>query len=635
MAPLLSVSDLAVEFATSEDPLRAVDGVSFSLEPGEIVGIVGESGSGKSVTARSIIGLHEPGHITQGSIQFEGTELVDAPQSVRRAHRGSAIGMVFQDPSTTLNPVFDVGEQIAESLRIHDGDSLLDFLQVPGLSDRGSWRRHRERAAELLAEVGLADPADRVQAYPHELSGGERQRVLLAIALAGEPDLLVVDEPTTALDATTQAAVLEQLRTLATRTETAVLVISHDLGVVSDLCDRTLVFYGGQIVERGPTDCLLDAPAHPYTRGLLACLLDGTAPAGDLPTIPGSVPDRFPSQGCPFRNRCEHATASCEQRQPTIELDPGHEAVCGELERVAARQSPSSSDTHPAPRRSAAPADAPQERGDPVLEARGVSKTYQLRDSLLERLAGSATTVTALEDVDLAVQPGETVGIVGESGSGKSTLRALLAGTEAPSSGTIRLDGEPVGTIGDRSVAQLAQVGVVFQATRESINPRLTIQQVIAEPLRERGWDRERCRNRVADLLERLELGHLDPARRPHECSGGQLQRVAIARAIALEPDVVLFDEPVSALDVSVRATLLNLLADLQSALDLSYVFISHDLSVVGHVADRVLVMADGEVCERGPTSRVFSDPTHPATETLLEAVPTIDRQPALVTSQR
>jgi len=624
MAPLLAVSELTVEFATSEQPICAVDGVSFSLERGEVLGIVGESGSGKSVTARSIIGLHEPGHITHGSIRFDGTELVDAPQPVRRAHRGSAIGMVFQDPATTLNPVLDVGEQIAESLSIHEGESqsLLDFLHVPGVSDSRSWRRHRERAADLLEDVGLSDPDDRVQAYPHQLSGGERQRVLLAIALAGDPELLIVDEPTTALDTTTQKAVLERLKTLASKTDTAVLIISHDFDVISEICDQTLVFYGGQIMERGPTNRLLDTPAHPYTRGLLGCLLDGTAPAGSLPTIPGSVPDRFPSHGCPFRNRCEYATASCEQAQPTIDLAPGHDAVCGELERVESHRSASSPKPNPAPLRSATNTEFAQESSaPPVLEARGVSKTYQLRDSLFERLLGGSKTVTALKNVDFTVHPGETVGVVGESGSGKSTLKSLLAGIEAPSSGTIYLDGEQVGTISDRTDSQLAQVGTVFQSARESINPRLTIRQVIAEPLCERGWDRKRRDDRVADLLERLNLDHIDPTRRPHELSGGQLQRVAIARAIVLEPDVVLFDEPVSALDVSVRASLLNLLADLQSALDLSYVFISHDLSVVGHVADRVLVMEDGEICERGPTSRVFTQPTHPATEALLETI--------------
>jgi len=630
---MLEVENLSVRFQSSDGPIQAVNGVSLSIEPGEIVGIVGESGSGKSVTAQSIIGVQDPGEITDGSIRFDGTELVDASARIRRAHRGQKIGMVFQDPSTALNPVFDIGEQIAEASRIHDVEtpSLADFLHVPGLSNYDRWQRHRERAIALLEQVDIDAPKDRVDAYPHELSGGMRQRALIAIALAGDPELLIVDEPTTALDTTTQARVLERLHALATDTGTALLVISHDLGVVGELCDRVLVMYGGQVMERGPTDRLLESPAHPYTRGLLACRLDGQREPGELTTIPGTVPDRFDSEGCPFADRCRHATASCRTPQPTIHVGPGHEAVCGELEAIGSRTDARAANSHETreapPKQTRSPAESAGDAAladTPVLEARDITKRYQLDDSILGRLFGSERSVTALDGVSLTLARGENIGIVGESGSGKSTLRSVLAGIEPPTSGEVRLDGEPVGTLEERTPEQLALVGVVFQAARESINPRLTVGEAIAEPLREYGWDRAQRRDRVETVLERTGLGELHPDRLPHQLSGGQLQRVAIARAIALEPEVLVLDEPVSALDVSITAQILNLLAELQRELGLSYLVISHDLAVVRHLADRVLVASDGTIRERGSATQIFEEPTDPTTVELLEAIPSV-----------
>ncbi len=630
---MLEVENLGVRFQSSDGPIKAVNGVSLSVKPGEIVGIVGESGSGKSVTARSILGVQDPGEITNGSIRFDGTELVGASTRTRRSHRGQKIGMVFQDPATTLNPVFDIGEQIAEALRIHDVEipSVADFLHVPGVTNRDRWQRHRERAIDLLEQVDIDDPEDRIGAYPHELSGGMRQRTLIAIALAGNPELLIVDEPTTALDTTTQAKVLERLQTLATNTETALLVISHDLGVVDELCDRVLVMYGGQVMERGPTDQLLESPTHPYTRGLLACRLDGQQERNELTTIPGTVPDRFDSDGCPFVGRCRHATASCRDPQPSIHVGPGHEAVCGELKsidyrtahRAATSQETRETDTNQSESPPESATDAAVS-GTPVFEARDITKRYRLEDSILGRLFGSGRSVTALDGVSLTLSRGENVGIVGESGSGKSTLRSILAGIEAPSSGEVRLDGEPVGTLEERTSEQLARVGVVFQATRESINPRLTIGEAIAEPLYEYGWDRERRRSRVETVLERTGLGELNTERHPHQLSGGQLQRVAIARAIAPEPAVLILDEPVSALDVSITAQILNLLADLQDKLGLSYLVISHDLAVVRHLADRVLVTSDGTIRERGLVTKIFEDPKDPETIKLLEALTSV-----------
>lgn len=690
---ILEVTNLHTYFDTADGTVRAVDGASLTVDRGEIVGIVGESGSGKSVFARSIMGLHKPGRITDGSIEFDGVDLTAVDEDTRRQYRGTKMSMVFQDPTTTLNPVFDVGEQIAESLRIHDdstGQSLLDFLGVPPVSNRSAWRSHRERAVELMEQVGIADPKDRVDAYPHELSGGMAQRVMLAIALAGDPDLLIADEPTTALDTTTQARILEQLRELATETDTAVVVISHDFGVIANLCDRGLVLYGGEVMERGPTDRLLESPEHPYTRGLLSCLLDGNDNRTKLPTIAGSVPERFAVTGCPFASRCTHATDRCSEFDPpAIEVGPDHEVVCGELnalgdatgsvgegstsanptaktehptdglstqsddcsaisDGIAADgasellDSPSDADgesqsdsvdgtrtqatdtTHSTPNDGSreTPIDRTQE--DPILEARGVSRVFDLTDSAIKRLLGRDRSLQAVDDVDFAVYPNEIVGIVGESGSGKSTLAKLLTGLQTPTEGTVLFDSQPVGVVEERTADQLANVGVVFQNPRASINPRQRIHEAIAEPLREQGWETSRCHDRVRELLDLVDLPTGFASRRPNQLSGGQLQRVAIARAIALEPRVLVLDEPVSALDVSVRARLLNLLRELQNRLGLTIVVISHDLDVVRHIADRVAVMYLGRIAERGPAPTVFERPAHPYTAALLDAVPRV-----------
>jgi len=539
--------------------------------------------------------------------------------------------MVFQDPTATLNPVFDVGEQIAESLRVHSHErqSLLDYLHLPPFTDRSAWQSHRERAIELMEEVGIADPDDRVDAYPHELSGGMAQRAMLAIALAGDPDVLIADEPTTALDTTTQARILDQLQELARTTDTAIVVITHDMGVVADLCDCVVVMYGGEVIERGPTDRVLDAPQHPYTRGLLSCLLGGVD-CERLPTIDGTVPERFDETGCPFASRCQYATDVCEKVDPpTVDAGPGHEVVCGELDTVRSGDAMNNRGMTDGPshRSRAVAADGASDRtagNDPVFEARGVSRTFDLSGSTLERLLGERRTLKAVNDVNLAVYPGETVGIVGESGSGKSTLAELLTGLRAPTDGEIRFDGESVGAVEDRSSEQLADVSVVFQTPQASINPRQTAREAIAEPLYEQGWGRSRRHDRVEELLDLVELSERFASRRPHQLSGGQLQRVAIARAIALEPRVVVFDEPASALDVSIRAKLLNLLKELQRRLELTYVVISHNLDVVRYVADRVAVMYLGRIVERGPAELLFDRPSHPYTAALLDAVPTV-----------
>ncbi|WP_049924396.1 dipeptide ABC transporter ATP-binding protein [Halopiger djelfimassiliensis] len=665
-SPLLEVENLHTRFRTREGVVRAVDGVSLTVDEGEIVGIVGESGSGKSVTARSIVGLQEPGEIVRGSIRLDGVEVTDATDRQLRRLRGDTVSMVFQDPTETLNPVFDVGEQIAESLKIHDqpdAQGLLEYLHIPPFSRRSEWREYRERALDLMAEAGISNPADRIDASPHELSGGQRQRAGIAIALASDPDLLIADEPTTALDATTQAQLLERLRRRNADRGTAILLITHDLGVIADVCDRVVVMYAGEVMETGPTERILEDPRHPYTRALLACLPQRVDRGDRLPTIDGTVPELTGDcPGCPFAPRCNHATDACREGPvPTVDLGADRGTVaCGEQSALEARSGRSraalldagvGTALEPSASNSAVPSAGPgrpdssgkrdvatageptttDEDPDaaapttPIVELEGVSKRYPLASGPIERLLGTADTLRAVDDVDLEIRPGETVALVGESGCGKSTLASLITGLETPTAGEVRIDGTPVGDADDRAADTLADVGVVFQDPRSSLNPRLTVERAIAEPLHSHGWCPERRRERVRELLERVGLSERYATSYPHELSGGQVQRVAIARAIALDPSLVVLDEPVSALDVSVQARLLNVLADLQADLDLAYLFISHDLTVVEQIADRIAVMYLGELLEVGPTDRVADRPTHPYTAALLEAIPSLD----------
>lgn len=638
MGSLLEIQNLQVTFDTPNGTVTAVDGASVSVDHGEILGLVGESGSGKSVTARSIMGLESPGRVTGGTISYDGTELTALSDRDHQQYRGSEVAMVFQDPASTLNPVFNVGEQIAESLRLHDqqGDhSLLDFLHLPLFTNRSAWSNHRERAVELMGEVGIADPDKRIDAYPHELSGGMCQRAMISIALAADPDLLIVDEPTTALDTTTQARILDQLRSLATDTNTAILVISHHIGVVKELCDRVAVMYCGRVMESGPVDSVIDSPEHPYTKGLVDCRItpDTRQP---LPTISGSVPNEIPDNGCPFAARCEHASTACREADPpTVSVADTHRVACGELDAVRTTASTGGVkvDEVSAPGNLTGEGSRPQacydggrletepeSESESLLELRGVTKQFALSNTVYDRWIGETHTLTAVDAVDLSVARGETLGVVGESGSGKSTLANILTGLCAPTAGEVVLDGAAVGTVENRTAEQLRNVGVVFQNPQDSINPRLTVRRAIAEPLVEAGWSRSARVARTDELLDLVGLAKEYGSRRPHQLSGGQLQRVAIARAIALEPQVVVFDEPVSALDISTQAALVNLLADIQNRLDLTYLVISHDLGVVRLLADRVAVMYEGSVVERGEANFVFEQPTHHHTAALVEA---------------
>ncbi|TYT62335.1 dipeptide ABC transporter ATP-binding protein [Natrialba swarupiae] len=630
MDPLLRVDNLQTEFRLPEKTVRAVNGVTFEVGRGEIVGIVGESGSGKSVTARSIVGLEEPGEIVGGTVTFDGTELTEADRTTKRRIRGSGISMLFQDPGASLNPVLTVGEQILEAATLtHDGPakSLPAAFGFQSFRRRPLWSDARNEAIGLLERVGIADAERRIDDYPHEFSGGMRQRVMLAVALAANPTLLLADEPTTALDTTTQAQLLDLLADLSEIEEMSIVLISHDLGVVSEICDRVVVLYGGEVMESGPTERVLNNPRHPYTHGLLRCRIDANHSGTKLPTIDGTVPDRFDSRGCPFASRCSYATTECNTTEPPVTtVESTHHVKCSELDSV--------------PDLDAHPTGSNEDQGfdsgtkslvnddsvtDPVVRFENVSKEYETNQSVLESVLSGREQLTAVNDVSFVVRPGETLGIVGESGSGKSTIAELMTGLSGLTSGTIRLNGQPVGIAEDRSHDQLNDVGMVFQDARSSCNPRLRVRELVAEPLIEAGWAQSEQWDRVREVLEWVELGPEHADRRPHQLSGGQLQRVALARAMALEPELVVLDEPVSGLDVSIQATVCNLLLELQEQSGQSFVIISHDLKVVSHLADRILVTYLGEIVERGAAESLRDSPAHPYTAALFDAVPTID----------
>ncbi|UZK52987.1 ABC transporter ATP-binding protein [Streptomyces drozdowiczii] len=594
---LLEVRDLGVEFTAPDgSPLRAVRGVSFTLRRGETLAVVGESGSGKSTTALALNRmLPGTGRITTGTVRLEGRDLAAADETELRAVRGARIGMVFQDPMTALNPVLTAGRHIDEALRAH------------GNHDKAA---RRARTVELLDRVGIPDPHRRADDHPHQFSGGQRQRILIAMALAGEPDVLLADEPTTALDATVQDQILALLGDLNRETGTALVLITHNMGVVARACERVLVMYGGTVVEDGPTAEVLTRPRHPYTAGLLAAVPRLATPSGTrLTGIPGSPPDlTLLGDGCAFADRCTLTEDRCRtQTPPLTRVADGIRVAClpaaGRTEPLPAPAPPARID-RPAP-------------GAVVLEADGLTKTYGGRGA---RRRGEP----ALDGVSLTLREGETLGIVGESGSGKSTLARVLAHAHTADGGTLRLRGEDITRPSRRALhAVRRQVQMVFQDPYASLNPRMTVGEIVAEPLVAFGiGDREARRERVAELLE---LAGLDPAvagRHPRSFSGGQRQRIGIARALAPAPTVLICDEPVSALDVSVQAQITGLLTDLQRDLGLSLVFIAHDLAVVRQISHRIAVMHRGRIVETGTADEVCEHPRDPYTRALLAAAP-------------
>ncbi|MGW1175720.1 ABC transporter ATP-binding protein [Kitasatospora sp. NPDC002543] len=617
--PLLAVRDLRVDFAGPDGPVPAVRGVDLTLRRGETLGIVGESGSGKSVTALSVLGLLPRTASVSGSVRLDGRELVGLPGRELAAIRGRRIAMVFQDPLSAFTPVYRIGDQIAEAVRVHQR------------VDRAAARR---RAAELLDLVGIPAPDRALDSFPHEFSGGMRQRAMIAMAVANEPDVLLADEPTTALDVTIQAQVLDVLRTAQRETGAALVLVSHDLGVIAGAADRVAVMYAGRVVETAGVDELFAAPRHPYSLGLIGALprLDGRG--GPLVPIPGTpAPMAELPPGCPFAARCPLAEERCSAAEPALEAAPddvggvdgatGHLSACVRSAELAERR-PAPAEVYPVPELPTAAGPGDRSARTPVLSVSDLGKTFPLlKGTVFKRKVGE---VYAVDGVDLDLREGETLGLVGESGSGKSTTLFELLRLGAPQSGRIELFGRDTSTLTRAEAHRLrARVQIVFQDPMAGLDPRMPIGDIVAEPLLAQRAPREEIARRVPELLRQVGLDPEHAVRYPHQFSGGQRQRVSIARALAVRPGLLVLDEPVSALDVSIQAGVLNLLQSLKAELGLSYLFVSHDLSVIRHLADRVSVMYLGRTVEQGEVSAVFDRPRHPYTRALLSAVPLPD----------
>jgi len=605
---LLQVSDLRTWFFTDAGVVRAVDGVSFTLRRGETLGIVGESGSGKSVAAKSIMNLlEEPARIVAGSIRFRGKEITALSEAELRKIRGAEIAMVFQDPMTSLNPVLRISRQLIETMTAHQ---------------RFTPEMARTRSAALLGRMGIADPERAMDSWPHQFSGGMRQRVMLAMGFANQPSLILADEPTTALDVTIQAQILDLLRVLNVDLGTAVILISHDLGVIATICSRVLVMYAGEVVEEGPPQDLLTDPRHPYTWALLhaAPRLDGVAGDRRLATIEGQPPDaRAWPEGCRFRARCPFAIDTCAEHPALLPIDADRSARCWVTQGGAPLRPPPprAVGNSAAFRHGSAPA--------PLLDVQDLVKHFKLPR---ENFLGPHRVLRAVDGVDLAVFPGETVGLVGESGCGKSTLARLVMRLEAPTAGRIKFDGQDISHASQSAIRPLRRrMQMIFQDPYASLNPRMKVGEILAGPLRLHGLARgaAEARERVGELLNLVGLPPEAATRFPHEFSGGQRQRISIARALAVEPVFVVGDEPISALDVNIQAQIINLMIGLQERLRLTYLFIAHDLAVVRHISDRIVVLYLGRVVETASAVELFRRPLHPYTASLISAVPTLE----------
>ena len=605
---LLTVRDLQVRFGTGEGAVRAVDGISLEIDRGETLALLGESGCGKSMTALALLRLlpQPAGHIAGGQVLLEGQDLLALPEMAMRRVRGGRIAMIFQEPMTSLNPVMTVGRQIGEVLAAH-----------MGLKGGAA----RSRAAELLDLVGIPDPARRVDEYPHQLSGGMKQRVMIAMALAGEPDLLIADEPTTALDVTIQAQVLELMRRIQQETGMAMLLITHDLGVVAGMADRVAVMYAGQIVEQAGRQAFFDEPRHPYSRKLFAALPDMDKRDRPLTVIPGTVPplnQRF--HACRFAERCESAWQVCREVEPAwLEDADGRGVRCHLYDPN--HPHPAAAAAVPAPEKLGKRTAAPRE----LLEVSGLKVHFPIHKGLFKRTVGH---VYAVDDVDIRIPTGRTLALVGESGCGKTTAGKAILQLLRPTAGSVRFDGDELTRLrGEALRRRRREFQIIFQDPFSSMNPRMQVGDIIEEGMVAQGLlpDAAARERRVAELLEQVGLRPEHVRRYPHEFSGGQRQRICVARALAVEPRLIICDEPTSALDVSVQAQILNLLKRLQLELDLAYLFITHNISVVAYLADRVAVMYLGRIVEEGPVERVLTAPQHPYTRALLSAVPTID----------
>jgi peptide/nickel transport system ATP-binding protein len=622
-AALLQVEDLRIEFLTGQNWLPVMADARFSVQRGKTLGLVGESGSGKTVTALAIMGLL-PAAVSRvaGSIQFEQHELTTMSPAGMRKLRGNDIAMIFQEPMTSLNPAYTVGNQIAEQVRTHRGLSRADAWKV---------------AVEMLDRVEIPQAATRAQDYPHAFSGGMRQRVMIAMALSCSPKLLIADEPTTALDVTTQAQIVELLHGLQREEDMAMIFVTHDLGVIADVADDVAVMYAGQIVEHRAATDLFAHPRHPYTEALLHSIPQLTPRGEPLHAIPGMVPrpDQFPT-GCRFAPRCSYAQELCtapvllrapgagDSAASSGNADPSADSLarCVRQDELILSGPPTVLENDSVPE--VASEATPAADGEPVLRATNLVKDFPLRSGILRRINGS---VRAVDDVSLSIQPGTTLGLVGESGSGKSTLARVVLRLIDPTSGSIVVNGKDITSLRGPALRRHREsMQLVFQDPYSSLDPKQSIADIVGEPLAiHTSMSRAQRDQRVMELLAQVGLGSQVLSRQPHEFSGGQRQRIAIARALALEPRLLVCDEPVSALDVSTQSQVINLLTELQDQLGVAYLFIAHDLSVVRHISDRIAVMYLGQIVEEGDADEVYERPTHPYTAALLSSIPIPD----------
>lgn len=572
---MLEVKDLIVQFKTKDGIFNAVKEISFKIDKGEVLGIVGESGSGKSVTSLAIMRLLEPAvSIIQGKILLDDVNLLELKEKQMRAIRGNRIGMIFQEPMTSLNPVLDCGSQVAEAIRLHKGLSK---------------KEARQRTIELFKEVQLPRPEEIFKAYPHEISGGQKQRVMIAMALSCDPEILIADEPTTALDVTVQKTIIELLLRLKTERNMSLIFISHDLGVINEVADYVMVMYKGDVVERAGINEIFNHPKHPYTKGLLACRPSTAHHLKYLPTVSDFL--KFDDEGemiktdqniQDIQQKNAYSISEIQKRKQELYLQ------------------------------------------EPFLRVENLCKWYPVSSGFLKT---SKNYVKAVDDVSFEVYRGETLGLVGESGCGKSTLGRSILRLIEPTSGRVLLNGFDLQDLGSEQMRQMRRdIQIIFQDPYSSLNPRLTVGESIMEPLKVHHLydNNTRRKERVMELLKRVDLNTDHFNRYPHEFSGGQRQRIVIARALALQPQFIICDESVSALDVSVQAQVLNLLRELQQEFNLTYIFISHDLSVVKHIADRIMVMNKGIIEEVGDSEQVYYNPTKDYTKKLISSIPGI-----------
>jgi len=625
---LLEIENLSTWLAANEGLVRAVDGLSFSIGRGETFALLGESGCGKSMTALSIMRLlPDAGRIVSGTVRLEGEELLRLPEIAMRRVRGRRIGMIFQEPGASLNPVMTVGAQIAEVLERHTalrGDEV------------------NTRVVELLNAVGIPDPTGRVREFPFQLSGGMKQRVMIAMALACEPSLLIADEPTTALDVTIQAQVLELLRGLQQRMGMSILLITHDLGVVAEMAHHVAVMYAGEIVEMAPREAFFRNPSHPYSRKLFASVPNRQARDKTLAVIRGIVPSLASEfHGCRFAERCDHAWKRCRDAVPAwAQIATGHGARChlygadaaeGERREEAGERQEARGEGQDAGRGNSLPGDSPvtshvSPDGEPLLTVEDLKIHFPIRKGLFKRVAGH---VKAVDGVSLSIRAGRTLALVGESGCGKTTVGRGILRLLPLSGGGVRFGGTDLASLPSSELrVRRKDLQIIFQDPYSSLNPRMRVVDIVEEGMAALrvGRDAQVRADRIDELLGQVGLSRDMKYRYPHEFSGGQRQRIAIARALAVEPQLIVCDEPTSALDVSVQAQILNLLKELQNRLGIAYLFITHNMSVVEYLAHEVAVMYLGRIVERGTVDDVLGSPKHPYTRALLSAVPSVDQ---------